>query len=79
MMSQHPEVEAKILAELDGTELTITPQRPPPSKMAYADMNPLTYLQAAIKVPGILSSHPQAAALLAVREACCAVSAFCTA
>ncbi|CAL5224619.1 g7335 [Coccomyxa viridis] len=49
MVSQHPEVEAKILAELDSLELSITPQRPHPRKMTYADVNQLTYLQATIK------------------------------
>ena len=61
-MSQHPEVEAKILAELGGLELTITPERPHPRKMTYADMNQLTYLQAAIKVRDIPSFPPQPAA-----------------
>ena len=57
LVSQNPEVEAKILAELDGLELSITPQRPHPRRMTYADMNRLTYLQATIKVP-LLSSFP---------------------
>ena len=51
MVSQHPEVEAKILAELEDLELSITPARPNPRKMACADLNRLTYLQATIKVP----------------------------
>ena len=57
LVSQNPEVEAKILAELDGLELSITPQRPHPRRMTYADMNRLTYLQATIKVL-IFSSFP---------------------
>ncbi len=50
MMSQHPEVEAKIIAELDSLGLSITPQRQHPRKMTYADLNKLTYLNATIKV-----------------------------
>ena len=63
MVSQHPEVEAKILAELEGLELSITPQRPRPRKMTYADVNQLTYLQATIKVPSLSWSLPNAAIL----------------
>ena len=63
-MSQHPEVEAKLLAELDGLQLSITPQRPHPRKMTYADVNQLTYLQATIKVPRLSWSSPHAAPVL---------------
>jgi hypothetical protein len=48
--SQHPEVEAKIMAELDSLELAITPQRPSPRPLTYADLPKLAYLQATIKV-----------------------------
>ena len=64
MVSQHPEVEAKILAELDSLELSITLQRPHPRKMTYADVNQLTYLQATIKVPSLSWSPPYAAPVL---------------
>ena len=50
MVSQHPEVEARVIAELESLDLAITPQRPSPRKMTYADLNRLTYLQATIKV-----------------------------
>ncbi|KAK9904844.1 hypothetical protein WJX75_003698 [Coccomyxa subellipsoidea] len=48
-ISQHPEVEAKIMAELDSLELAITPQRPSPRPLTYADLPKLAYLQATIK------------------------------
>lgn len=50
LISQHPEVERKILAELEGLELLKTPQNPRPREMAYADLSKLTYLNAVIKV-----------------------------
>lgn len=50
IISQHPEVEAKILEELDSLELSITPQRPRPRPLTYADLPKLAYLQAVIKV-----------------------------
>ena len=49
-MSQHPEVEKELMAELDRLQLSITPQRRHPRKMTYADLNRLIYLQATIKV-----------------------------
>ena len=54
MVSQHPEVEQKLMAELDSLQLSITPQRRHPRKMTYADLNRLTYLQAVIKVASAL-------------------------
>lgn len=54
MVSQHPEVEEKLMAELDSLQLRITPQRRHPRKMTYADLNRLTYLQAVIKVATML-------------------------
>jgi hypothetical protein len=55
LISQHPDVEQKILAELDALELTITSERPQPRNLTYADLNKLPYLQAVIKV----TRHPQ--------------------
>ena len=49
LLSQHPEVEAKIVAELDAAELLATPSRPQPRKLEWADLNKLVYLQAFIK------------------------------
>ena len=37
-MSQHPEVENKIIAELDSLGLSITAERPHPRKMTFADL-----------------------------------------
>ena len=76
LVSQNPEVEAKILAELDDLELSITPQRPRPRRMTYADLNRLTYLQATIKVPSLPSSSLHSANSIAARGGgvCCAGS-----
>ena len=49
LLSQHPEVEAKIVAELDAAGLLATPARPEPRRLEWADLNPLVYLQAFIK------------------------------
>ena len=50
LVSQHPEVEARLLAELDSLGLSITPERPRPRALAYVDLGKLPYLQATIKV-----------------------------
>ena len=50
LVSQHPEVEAGILAELDSLGLSITPERPKPRPLTYADLGKLTSLQATVKV-----------------------------
>ena len=55
LISQHPEVERKILAELEGLQLLKTPQNPRPREMAYADLSKLTYLNAVIKVSNLAS------------------------
>ena len=49
-VAQHPEVEAKITAELDSLGLLVTPQNPKPRPLEYADLTKLTYLGAVIKV-----------------------------
>ena len=49
VVSQHPEVEARILEELDSMELSITPARPNPRPLTFADLGRLTYLQAVVK------------------------------
>jgi hypothetical protein len=50
LLSQHPEEEAKVLAELDEAGLLATRQRPNPRALEYGDLNKLTYLQAVLKV-----------------------------
>ncbi len=37
-------------AELDSLGLLVTPERPTPANLEYADLSKLTYLSAAIKV-----------------------------
>ena len=49
-MSQHPEIEAKIVEELDSLELLVTPTRPRPRSVEYADLAKLDYLQCVVKV-----------------------------
>ena len=50
LVSQHPEVEARICQELDEQGLLVTPDRPYPRKVAYDDLSKLNYLDMAIKV-----------------------------
>ena len=50
LISQHPEVEKKILAELEELQLLQTAQNPKAREMTYADLSKLTYLNAVIKV-----------------------------
>ena len=49
LLSQHPEVEAKLVAELDAAGLLATPARPEPRRLEWADLNKRVYLQAFIK------------------------------
>ena len=57
LISQHPEVEAKILAELDSLGLSTTPNRPRPRDLTYADLGRMPYLQAVIKACHVLLHH----------------------
>lgn len=50
MVSQHPEVEAKIVAELQQLGLMPTAEQPHFRALAYADVSELTHLQAVVKV-----------------------------
>ncbi len=50
LVSQHPEVEAKICQELDQHGLLVTAARPNPRQVTYDDLAKLTYLDMAIKV-----------------------------
>jgi hypothetical protein len=49
LVSQHPEVEAQIVAELDAAELLATPARLQPRRMGYDDIGRLPYLKNCIK------------------------------
>jgi cytochrome P450 len=49
-VSQHPEVEAKIVEELRALGLLATAERPVPRPIEWEDINKLTYLNAVIKV-----------------------------
>ena len=48
-ISQHPEVEQKIEAELDSLGFLVTGTRKTPKGMEYADLSKLPYLSGAIK------------------------------
>ncbi len=58
-ISQHPEVEAKIVAELQSHGLAATEENPNPRQLTYPDLSKLTYLQAVIKV-SCLTEHSHA-------------------
>ena len=47
---QHPQVEARVVAELGAAGLLATSARPQPRCMEHADLARLTYLQCVIKV-----------------------------
>ena len=49
MISQHPRVAARLEAELEAAGLLVTPARPSPRALEFADLAALTYLQAVIK------------------------------
>ena len=49
-ISQHPEVEAKIVAELDKAGLLCTAEHPQPRTMTFTDISALPYLSGTIKV-----------------------------
>ena len=55
-ISQHPEVEAKIVDELQRHGLAATEENPNPRQLTYPDLSKLTYLQAVIKV-SCLTEH----------------------
>ena len=75
-LSQHPEVEARLAAELAQHGLLATATQPTPRPIEWDDIPKLTYLQAVIKVwaaPGKQPKHPCFAApkgLLAVPIHC---------
>ncbi len=48
-ISQHPEAERRIEAELDSLGFLVTSTRKNPKRMEYADLSKLTYLSGAIK------------------------------
>lgn len=50
MITQHPEVERKVLAELDAHGLLVTPARPNPRSLEWDDLGKLTYTNNCIKV-----------------------------
>ena len=49
LVSQHPEVEAKIVEELEQAGLLATPQQPEPRALQYGDLSRLSYLNMVIK------------------------------
>lgn len=51
LLSQHPEVQAKVLQELQSLGLAASPKQPQPRQLSYSDLGELAYLQAVVKVP----------------------------
>ena len=49
MISMHPEVEAKVLAELDAHGLLVTAARPTPRQLDWEDLRKLAYTNQCIK------------------------------
>ena len=50
-ISHYPEVEKKVLAELDGLQLLVTQDRPESRPMIFDDLANMKYTSNAIKVP----------------------------
>ena len=50
LISQHPEVEARIAEELRSEGLLATPQQPQPRALEHADLSKLAFLSCAVKV-----------------------------
>ena len=50
MVSQHPEVEARIVEELRSLNLLASPQQRRVRELQHSDLSRLTYLSCAIKV-----------------------------
>ena len=48
-MAGHPEVQARVAAELDGAGLLATPRNPNPRRPTYADLAALPYLDAVLR------------------------------
>lgn len=57
LISQHPEVEARVAAELDAAELLVTSARPEPRRCCYDDLARLPYLKCVIKVSVASAVH----------------------
>lgn len=69
-MTQHPEAEAKLVAELREHGLLATPEQPTPRPIQWDDIPKLTYLQAALKASGTLLLRLHAHACLHILSGC---------
>ncbi len=49
LLAKHPEVMAKLEAELDAAGLLVTPARPRPRPLAFADISKLRYMDCVLK------------------------------
>ena len=70
-ISQHPEVEARIMAELRALGVMPSAEHPQARELTYADTCELTYLQAVIKVRPLhtlewVMGHPAATTSLCI-------------
>lgn len=50
LISQHPEVEEQVVAELDKAGLLASKERPHPRPLEFEDLSRLPYLNACLKV-----------------------------
>ena len=55
-VSQNPQIEAKIVQELDSLGLLATSSNPQPRELQHEDLSKLTYLNMVIKVCGPCAS-----------------------
>ena len=60
LLAKHPEVMAKLEAELDAAGLLVTPARPRPCPLAFADISKLRYMDCVLKAR-LLTARPRLA------------------
>lgn len=58
LVSQHPQAEAALAAELDAAGLLVTAARPAPRALTFDDLGALPYLAAVIKARALPARPP---------------------
>jgi len=59
LVSQHPQAEAALAAELDAAGLLVTAARPAPRALTFDDLGALPYLAAVIKARALPARPPR--------------------